>query len=57
VYPAANLINFIKPNAQLIIINPEHDGGNYGGSCIYIKEKATVGMQKLYDVLLNELEK
>ncbi len=52
VYPAANLLNFIKTDAQLIIINPDHDGGNYGGRAIYIKEKATTGMQKVFDVLI-----
>jgi len=55
VYPAANLLNFIKHEAQFILINPDQDGGNYGGNCVYIKEKATVGMQKLYDVLVNEI--
>jgi NAD-dependent deacetylase len=54
VYPAANLLSFIKNDAQLIIINPEHDGGNYGGRAIYVKEKATAGMQKVFDVLLKE---
>ncbi|WP_445711340.1 SIR2 family NAD-dependent protein deacylase [Flavobacterium sp.] len=54
VYPAANLLSFIKHDAQLIIINPEHDGGNYGGRAIYVKEKATAGMQKVFDVLLKE---
>lgn len=54
VYPAANLLSFIKHDAQLIIINPEHDGGNYGGRAIYVKEKATTGMQKVFDVLVKE---
>jgi NAD-dependent deacetylase len=54
VYPAANLISFIQSGAQLIIINPVHDGGNYGGNAVYIKETATVGMQKLYDVLTKD---
>ncbi len=54
VYPAANLLSFIKNDAQLIIINPEHDGGNYGGRAIYVKEKATTGMQKVFDVLVKE---
>lgn len=54
VYPAANLLSFIKNDAQLIIINPEHDGGNYGGRAIYVKEKATTGIQKVFDVLVKE---
>lgn len=54
VYPAANLLSFIKNDAQLIIINPEHDGGNYGGRAIYVKENATTGMQKVFDVLVKE---
>lgn len=56
VYPAANLLSFIKNDAQLIIINPEHDGGNYGGRAIYVKEKATAGMQKVFDVLVKEVK-
>lgn len=54
VYPAANLLSFIKHDTQLIIINPDHDGGNYGGRAIYVKEKATIGMQKVFDVLVKE---
>jgi NAD-dependent deacetylase len=56
VYPAANLLSYIKNDAQLMIINPVHDGGNYGGRAIYIKENATTGMQKVYDVLVKSLK-
>jgi NAD-dependent deacetylase len=55
VYPAANLLNFVKNDAQLIIINPVNDGGNYGSRAIYIKENATTGMQKVYDVLVKKV--
>lgn len=54
VYPAANLLNFIKSSAQLIIVNPEHDGGNYGGRALYVKEKATVGVPKVVEVLVKQ---
>lgn len=54
VYPAANLLNFIKDTAQLIIINPDKDGGNYGGRALYIQEKATIGVPKVTDVLVKE---
>jgi len=56
VYPAANLLNFVKNDTQLIIINPVNDGGNYGGRSIYIKENATTGMQKVYDVLVKSIK-
>lgn len=56
VYPAANLLSYIKNSAQLIIINPEKEGGNYNGRALYIQEKATSGMQKVFDVLVNQFK-
>jgi len=54
VYPAANLLSYIKSTAQLIIINPEREGGNFGGRALYIQEKASTAMQKVFDVLVSQ---
>lgn len=54
VYQAANLLSYIKSTAQLIIINPEREGGNFGGRALYIQEKASTAMQKVFDVLVSQ---
>ncbi|GEM58373.1 NAD-dependent protein deacylase [Flavobacterium columnare NBRC 100251 = ATCC 23463] len=56
VYPAANLLSYIKSTAQLIIINPEREGGNFGGRALYIQEKSSTAMQKVFDVLVSQYQ-
>ncbi len=51
VYPANEIPLFIKPTAQLFVIDPNELSVNLNSNTNYIKEKATDGMQKLFDVL------
>ena len=52
VYPAAGLLQDIKDDCLLIVINPD-DSMNYGKRAVVIKETATKGMKLLFDKLVN----
>ncbi len=54
VYPAAGLVNYMSENAQLIVINPEDSDFHFGGSTVFIKEKAVKGMQLLKPILIDK---
>ena len=51
VYPAAGLINYVKPGTPIYLIDPGHMDMNHITTLRFINEKATVGMQ----ILLKEL--
>ena len=54
VYPAAGLINYIRPNTPIYIVdpgNPEMDKTNV----TFINKKATTGTEELVGLLLNQL--
>jgi NAD-dependent deacetylase len=50
VYPAAGLLNYVKPNVPIYLIDP--NDVFYWRKVIHIKEKATTGTIKLMDLLL-----
>ncbi|GAB0154792.1 NAD-dependent deacylase [Chryseobacterium sp. Alg-005] len=52
VYPAAGLLQDIKDDCLLIVINPD-DRMSYGKRAVVIKETATKGMKLLFDKLVN----
>lgn len=52
VYPAAGLLQDIKDDCLLIVINPD-DSMSYGKRAVVIKETATQGMKLLFDKLVN----
>jgi NAD-dependent deacetylase len=54
VYPAAGLIEYARTNIPIYIIDP--NDVNYYGSrkIIFIKEKASSGMKRLYEILTAE---
>ncbi|MDR1583253.1 MAG: NAD-dependent deacylase [Prevotellaceae bacterium] len=54
VYPAAGLIEYARPDIPIYIIDP--NDVNYAGNrkIIFIKEKASSGMKRLYEILTVE---
>jgi NAD-dependent deacetylase len=54
VYPAAGLIGYTRPDIPVYIIDP--NDVNYSGykNIIFIREKASTGMKRLYDILMTE---
>ncbi|UOU99370.1 NAD-dependent deacylase [Chryseobacterium daecheongense] len=52
VYPAAGLLQDIKDDCLLIVINPD-DSMSHGKRAVVIKETATQGMKLLFDKLVN----
>lgn len=54
VYPAAGLISYAPSNIPIYLIDPNEV--NYAGNhkITFIKDKASSGMQHLYEILLNE---
>jgi NAD-dependent deacetylase len=53
VYPAAGLIDFVKPNTPIYIIDPVIPAISYNHSIHKIEEKATTGVPFLVNNLLN----
>lgn len=51
VYPAAGLLNYAPKNIPIYLIDPK-DVATYRSDITHIKEKASVGMKKLCDILL-----
>jgi NAD-dependent deacetylase len=54
VYPAAGLVHEIPDHCLLIVINPDEVEFNFGERAVLIKEKATNGMELLFEQLVNE---
>lgn len=53
VYPAANLVNFTKPNIPIYFIDPKpFVNKNYDLNLTFIIEKASVGVSKVVDELM-----
>jgi len=52
VYPAAGLVGYAKKNTPIYLIDP-NEVAYPGRNITVISEKATVGMKKLKDILLN----
>nr|MCR4877736.1 NAD-dependent protein deacylase [Bacteroidales bacterium] len=50
VYPAAGLLYYAPANAEIYVIDPKQPG-SISRKVTYITEKATVGMQQLYERL------
>ncbi len=53
VYPAAGLINYINPMIPIYIVDPNIPAVSKKSNIHFIEEKASVGMKKVYDMLLN----
>lgn len=54
VYPAAGLINYAKNGVPIYVIDPKDvSNGTRGKNVTFIKDVATKGMEKLYDLLMN----
>ena len=55
VYPAAGLVNYIKPNTSIYFIDPDPSiGQNTFKNLTIIPERATIGVQILIENYLNE---
>ena len=52
VYPAAGLLAYIPENTPIYLIDPEDVYSQYNFT--HIKEKGSVGLRKLYDILKNK---
>lgn len=53
VYPAAGLIDYVKPGVPIYIIDPNELGASIYKNAEFIKEKASVGVPVLIEKLLN----
>ncbi len=53
VYPAAELIDYAPEGCETYIIDPEMPNVHKGGNMFFIQEKATVGLPKLVQKLMN----
>ena len=51
VYPAAGLVGYTKKGCKIYVVDPKDV--NAPIECEHIKEKATIGMQILFDKLIN----
>jgi len=51
VYPAAGLIDNTPPNCPIYIIDPNEINMSSYGNRTFIKEKASIGLKKLYNIL------
>jgi len=54
VYPAAGLVNYTKSSIPIYIIDPKIPSVSKKSNIHFIEEKASVGMKKVYDILLIE---
>ena len=52
VYPAAGLAAAVRPDARAFIIDPNDVGMRLPGNFTFIKEPATIGVQKMKETLL-----
>jgi len=53
VYPAAGLIDYAPSNCPIYIIDPNDVNMSSYGNRTFIKEKASTGMRKLIEILMN----
>lgn len=53
VYPAAGLIDYTPSNCPIYIIDPNEVNMSSYGNRTFIKEKASIGLRKLYDLLVH----
>ncbi len=53
VYPAAGLIDYTSSNCPIYIIDPNEVNMSSYGNRTFIKEKASTGLRKLSEILLN----
>ena len=53
VYPAAGLIDYASPNCPIYIIDPNEINMTSYGNRTFIKEKASTGMRKLFEILVS----
>jgi len=51
VYPAAGLVGYTEPHVPIYLVDPNEVA--YSGNITVIREKATTGMEKLKNILLN----
>ncbi len=56
VYPAAGLVNYVKDDAPVYLIDPVQPEINLSKNTTFIKEKATIGVAKLFDTLVKVAE-
>jgi NAD-dependent deacetylase len=54
VYPAAGLIDYVRPEAPKYIVDPNKPQLTYVRNVTFFSEKASTGMVKLRDLLLNK---
>jgi NAD-dependent deacetylase len=54
VYPAAGLIEYARPNIPIYIIDPQNVNYDGNKTITLIKEKASTGMLRLYEILTAE---
>ncbi len=57
VYPAAGLIHYVKRGVQIFLIDPNEVQVPFGTDAVFIREKASAGVEILRNKLLAELNK
>lgn len=53
VYPAAGLVNYVREDVPIYLIDPVQPEINLSKNMTFIKERATVGAAKLFDLIVN----
>ncbi len=53
VYPAAGLVHYVKEDVPIYLIDPVQPEINLSKNMTFIEEKATVGVAKLFDLIVN----
>jgi len=54
VYPAAGLVQYTPSDCPLYVVDPSKPSGNLGRSTTYIEDKASSGMKKVRELLLEK---
>lgn len=54
VYPAAGLVQYTPSDCPVYVVDPSKPSGNLGRSTTYIEEKASSGMKKVRELLLEK---
>ncbi|MBW6497666.1 MAG: NAD-dependent deacylase [Bacteroidales bacterium] len=57
VYPAASLVGYVKRGTPIYLIDPGHLAVSHIPNLTFIKEKASVGMERLKEILLKLADK
>ncbi|MBP5318832.1 MAG: NAD-dependent deacylase [Paludibacteraceae bacterium] len=56
VYPAASLLQYVRPEAQVFLVDPGNPDLSASRNIVFIKKRAAIGVPELVDQLLDALK-